>query len=225
MIAPSLIVCGPQAGWPSRRELSNLKDSLLHDPQLRPFLQAIRELPQLWPSLVQTLPELRTTKGLQLLDTLSIWTQGEDTFERDAVPPNIISTPLTAIIQIVQYFQLLRNLESTHAQVLESVRSGGIQGFCTGFLAASALVCSKDEQEINILGAVALRLAVCIGASVDLNGVEPTQATGCVAVRWKAETGRADIDGVLKKYPDVRNHSSPSLRQSIDLHLGICIRN
>lgn len=216
MIPPSLIVCGPQAGWPTREELSSLKESLLHDPQLRSLLQAILELPKLWPSLIQTLPELRTTKGLQLLDALSDWTQGEDNFERDSVPPNIISTPLTVIIQIVQYFQLLRNLECTHAELLGSVRSGGIQGFCTGFLAATALVCSKDEQEVNVFGAVALRLAVCIGASVDLNGAEPTQATGCFAARWKTESGRADIDSVLKEYPDVRDQSNIGPRLSAD---------
>ncbi len=40
--------------------------------------------------------------------------------------------------------------------MLNSVQSGGFQAFCTGFLAATALACSRDEADINVLGAVAL---------------------------------------------------------------------
>lgn len=208
MAPPSLIVCGPQAGWPTRQELFNLKAFLLSDPRLQPFLAAIRELPKLWPSLTATVPELRTTKGFKLLGILVQWIDDEDCFQRDLDPPNILSTPLTVIIQIVQYSQYLRSLGSTHADVLNSVQSGGIQGCCTGFLAASALACSKDEADINILGAVALRLAVCVGACVDLDGrcAEPSNPRGCVTVRWKAGVGREGVDRVLKHYPDVGDH-------------------
>jgi len=89
--------------------------------------------------------------------------------------------------------------------VLAGLKDGGIQGFCTGFLAATALACSKDEEEINVLGAVALRLAVCIGACVDLDSrfAKPSKTRGCVATRWKTELGRNDVDQVLRSYPDV----------------------
>ena len=212
MVPPSLIVCGPQAGWPTRQELFHLKAFLLSEPRLQPFLAAITELPKLWPSLTATFPELRTTKGFKLLGILAQWIHDEDCFQRDLEPPNILSTPLTVIIQIVQYFQYLRSLGSTHADVLDSVQSGGIQGFCTGFLAATALACSQDEAEINVLGAVALRLAVCVGACVDLDGrfAEPSNPSACVTVRWKAEMGREDVDRILKHYPDVSDHCIPT---------------
>ena len=205
MAAPSLIVFGPQAGWPTRQELFHLKAFLLSEPLLQPFLAAIRELPNLWPSLTATVPELLMSNGFELLGIITQWIHDEDYFQRDANPPNIVSTPLTVIIHIVQYFQYLRSLGSTHANMLDSVRSGGIQGFCTGFLAATALSCSKDEEEINVFGAVALRLAVCIGACVDLDSrfAESSNLTECVTVRWKAEMGKQDVDNILNNYPDV----------------------
>lgn len=212
MTAPSLIVFGPQAGWPTRQELFYLKAFLLSEPRLQSFLAAIRELPNLWPSLTATIPELLMTKGFELLGTLTQWINDEDYFQRDANPPNILSTPLTVIIHIVQYFQYLRSLGSTHADVLDNVRSGGIQGFCTGFLAATALSCSKDEEEINVFGGVALRLAVCIGACVDLDSrfAEPSHLTECVTVRWKTETGKQDVDKVLNSHPDVSDPLFPT---------------
>ena len=218
MIPPSLIVCGPQAGWPTREELFNIRAFLLSEVQLQPFLAAIRELPRIWPSLTAKVPELRTTKGFELLGILAQWIHHEDYFQRDLNPPNILSTPLTVIIQVVQYFQYLRSLGSTHADVLDNVQSGGIQGFCTGFLAAMAFACSENEAEINVLGAVALRLAVCVGAFVDLDGrlAEPPNPTGCVTVRWKAEMGRVDVDRILKQYPDVSGGCWDTTRSCTD---------
>ena len=225
MISPSLIVCGPQAGWPTRQELLIIKAFLLSEPRLQPFLAAIRNLPKLWPSLTAVMPELRTSKGFELLGLLALWINDEDCFQRELNPPNLLSTPLTVIIQIVQYFRYLRSLGSSHVDVLDNVQSGGIQGFCTGFLAATALACSKDEAEINTLGAVALRLAVCVGACVDLDGrlAEPSNTAGCVTVRWKAETGREDVDRILEHYPDVRDLAFLLERQWTDFDPGIYI--
>ncbi len=205
MLAPSLVVCGAQTGWPTRQELLSLKAFLLSEPRLRQFLTAIRELPGLWPTLTEAVPELRSTPGSDLLRQIPQWIDDEDSFERDSTPPNIQSTPLTVIIQVVQYFQYLRCLGSTHTDVLAGLKDGGIQGFCTGFLAATALACSKDEEEINVLGAVALRLAVCIGACVDLDSTfaKPSKTRGCIATRWKTELGRNDVNQVLRSYPDV----------------------
>ena len=205
MIPPSLIVCGPQGGWPSHEELARLKAFLLSEPRLEPFLATIRELPQLWPLLKRTAPGIQASEAIELLGSLTQWINNEDCFPRDSTPPNIISTPLTVIIQIVQYFQYLKGNGTTHANVISSVQSGGFQGFCTGILAATALACSKDELEINTFGAVALRLAVCVGAAVDSDGKfgELAFVTKSLAVRWKAEGGKKELERILKKYPDV----------------------
>ncbi|KAL6719406.1 hypothetical protein ACLMJK_003646 [Lecanora helva] len=204
MLHPSLLVCGPQAGWPDDMELSRLKAFLLNEPLLQPLLSAIRDLPKLWHSLTRCAPELSASGGLDMLRSLVQWIDIEDRFQRDSNPPNIISTPLTVIIQIVQYFQYLRHNGFTHADILRSAQAGGVQGFCSGLLAATALACSKDEAEVTLYAGVAIRLAVCIGAFVDLDGrfAEPPSSTVSVAVRWKSEASKKDLDRIMKSHPD-----------------------
>jgi hypothetical protein len=91
MLAPSLAVCGAQTGWPTRQELLSLKAFLLSEPRLRQFLTAIRELPGLWPTLTEAVPELRSTPGSDLLRQIPQWIDDEDSFERDSTPPAISS--------------------------------------------------------------------------------------------------------------------------------------
>lgn len=75
------------------------------------------------------------------------------------------------IIHFIHYFHYLASTECsvTHVDLLGKLQIGGIQGFCTGFLSAAAVACSNSDEDVCIFGAVVLRLAVCIGAYVDLD--------------------------------------------------------
>ncbi|KAI3325977.1 ketoacyl-synt-domain-containing protein [Xylariaceae sp. AK1471] len=66
-------------------------------------------------------------------------------------------------------------------------RGWGIQGFCVGFLSAVAVTSSANEIDLGPSAAVALRLAVCIGAYVDQDGAcsSTTIEYKAIAVRWK----------------------------------------
>jgi hypothetical protein len=208
MALPSLVVLGPQTPSPSAEHLSQLRQVLLNDHRLRTFLAAIKDLPDLWPILVEANPALTQVPGLQLLKGIKRWIDhGDFPTQTSETLPNVLSTPLTVIIQIVEYFNYLKHLGPgiSHAQILDSVQNGGFQGFCTGFLAAIALACSEDERDISELGAVALRLAVCVGAYVDLDGrfAHPPRETSCFTVRWTAAIGKAQVFNILKGYPDV----------------------
>ena len=118
--------------------------------------------------------------------------------------PNVILTPLTIIMQIVEYFCFLEKYSTTHSQVLKKLESAGVQGFCTGSLTAVALACSRHEDDVNAFGAVALHLAMFIGAIVDLDGASagPSNETTCLAIRWKREDNK---DGILKYLEDHRD--------------------
>ncbi|KAI9844533.1 MAG: Type I Iterative PKS [Sclerophora amabilis] len=203
---PSLVVFGPQTIWPSPEYLSQLRSILLYEPRLSTFLAAVKELPELWPTLTEVEPRLNDVPGAQSLEAIKRWIQQGDFSYTTESPPNVLSTPLTIIIQIVQYLQHLGNVDPnvSHAHVLDSIKSGGAQGFCTGFLNAITLACSKDEEDVNVLGAVALRLAVCIGAFVDLDGLfaSPPNEASCLAVRWTSEVGKSRVLDVLQGYPD-----------------------
>lgn len=218
MALASLIAFGPQTSTPSTEYLSRLRVNLLNDPRLRTFLRAIKELPKTWQTLVESNSDLRNVPGLQSISDIHQWVDQGESAWTTKVLPNVLLTQLTVIIHIVEYFQYLDNgkRNATHSQVLEGVLHGGIQGFCSGLLAAIALACSKDEGGVNVLGAVALRLAMCIGAFVDLEGAfasTPHEAC-CLAVRWRPEAGRDQVRAILRGYPDVRIFCDVLLNES-----------
>lgn len=208
MALPSLIVFGSQTEWPSKQVLVQLRESLLNDPSLSTFLTAIKELPHLWEDLLKSNPSLKRVPGLESVNDILGWIDRGEFAWASEMPPNVLSTPFTIIIHIVQYFKFLKENKgyTTHADIIENVKYAGIQGFCAGFLSAIALACSKNEDDLGILGAVALRLAFCIGAFVDLEGAfaSPPNETSLFAVRWKSGGTKDKILRLLEGFPEVR---------------------
>ena len=212
MALPSLVVFGPQTTWPTSKYLLQLRTTLLLDPRLRTFVAAIKSLPSLWQGLVEYDPRLSRVPGLDSVQTLVKWVEHGDMPHGVETAPNVLTMPLTIITQVVQYLHYVDSAidSPSHDQILGSVKIGGIQGFCTGLLTAIAVACSSDEDSINELGAVALRLALCIGAYVDLDGAyadEPLE-TSSLAVRWRPEVGHErtleTLKESLKGFPNVR---------------------
>lgn len=206
---PSLLVFGSQTTLPSDRYLSQLRASILFDGRLYPFLTAIRQLADFWNGLVTFDARLEQIPGLKGLHVLQTWIErGEPPKIRD-IPANVLATPLTIIIHLVQYLHYLdsnNDVGTTHHALLDSLQGGGIQGCCTGLLSAIAVACSESEEDVVEYFCKALRLAVCIGAYVDLdkvNSVPPKQTT-CLVVRWKSETGRFILDETLRSYKEVK---------------------
>lgn len=202
---PSVIAFGSQTTWPSSEYLFQLRAALLLEPRLRTFLIAIKELPRLWQDLIAHDPRLTAVPGQAWLDDLVEWVNHGELQSTSGFPPNVLTMPFTIIIHITQYFHYLDGLQANHAEVLENVKTGGIQGFCTGILSAISVACSTDEEHINVLGIVALKLALCIGAYVDLDGAFATEVneTTSVAVRWRSEAGHDSVLETLKSYPEV----------------------
>lgn len=207
MDLPSLVVFGPQiTTWPASEYLSQLRTTLLNEPILSSFVSAIRDLPDLWETLVKWKPSLFSVPGLQAIQIIQQWIDGGELSWTQDVLPNVLFTPMTVIIQIIQYFQHMQGGNSHHALMLKDLEIGGIQGFCTGFLTALAVASSVNEKSIAVNAGVALRLAMCIGAMVDLDGSfgSSPNLTTCLAVRWKTELGSKDnLLHILKDYPGV----------------------
>jgi len=204
---PSLIVFGPQTTWPSSDYLFQLRGALLLEPRLAVFLSTIKELSQLWQTLIENDPRLNSVPGIASLRALQTWIDHGVSPSSDIISQNVLTMPFTILIHLVQYFHFL-DAEvggASQRQVLDGVQVGGIQGFCAGILSAIAVACSKDADDITKFGSVALRLAFCIGAYVDLDGAFGKEAlkTSSLAVRWKSDSGHDRVLEILKDFPDV----------------------
>lgn len=197
-LSPSLVVFGPQeTEWPSDQDFRDLRAALLVEPNLQSFREAILALPSVWAAVEASDQKLRRVPGLDFIRSLVRWVEhGEAPRPTDTLA-NVFFTPLTIIIHIVRYISHISrpHVDTTHSSLLASSKhGGGIQGFCTGLLSAIAVACSKDEGDVGNMGARALRLAVCVGAYIDLDGAfaEPPQTMACLAVRWC--TGASSVE-------------------------------
>ena len=217
---PKIVIFGPQSSLPDPEKLSRLRLVTIGEPEL---VAAIRDLPNLWRALVQSLPELHQVPGLRLLQELKAWIDHGRPLSPSQAFPNVLLTPLDVIADIANYLYGLRaspaDQDNSHAAILDSVRDyGGFQGLCTGILPAIAVACSKGQDELGVFGAVALRLAVCVGAVVDLEGafrVPPDEAC-CLSVRSRSGEESIMLE-ILHGFPEVSLHPK-SVPVSVDPH-------
>ena len=203
---PSLLVFGPQTELPSQDVIDQLRQELIQTPQLSCLVDAVKNVTEFWKALVNFDPGLDHVSGAKSLTDLQQWV-----VEGGSLPNHKANTyllPVTVILQITQYVRYLNQLNVTkpHSFLLKGLQVGGIQGFCVGFLGATAVATSESEAEIAATAAVVLRLAVCIGAYVDRNQLgRQSMKVGCVAIRWREdEVSEKEIVDLIHTYPEVR---------------------
>ncbi|KAK1996798.1 beta-ketoacyl synthase domain-containing protein [Colletotrichum falcatum] len=212
---PSLIVFGSQAGTLSKASLLRLR-SLLHGRiEERGIVEAMHGLLAAWDALVAFDPQLDGLDGRNQLEQLVSLLGGHVDDEQGLVPasgtnttpmPNMLLAPLTVLIHMVEYFSYLKHVGTSHRKVLQSVaRNGGFQGLCIGLLSAIAMSTSEDEVQAIQVAARALNLALAIGAYVDLDArsASPPGLFSCFVVRWKQQSDREQVLGILEQFPQV----------------------
>lgn len=118
---------------------------------------------------------------------------------------NHLTLPLTFLLQISQYAAYVKHTGlRTHEKVLQSVRHGGIHGFCVGFLTALTVSLAQTGEDIGAVAAAAFRVSVLIGAYADVDSIR-TGPYACVAIRWSSQTDapRQQLDHVLSSFSGV----------------------
>ncbi|KAI0553005.1 BcPKS19, polyketide synthase [Xylaria curta] len=213
---PSLLVFGPQNGFPSEEILEELRQELVNNPRLSALTKVVEELPQIWQHIIMVDKSLFDVPGAGYLGRLMYWVKegGSLPPHNPGRSPNSYALAVTFLLQISQYARYLRHLgDGSHKQLLESVRAAGIQGFCVGFISAIVIASSKCEADIGSVAAIGLRLAVCVGAYVDLDdiGSQNTDRACCVAIRWRDNSTieKNDIDAIIQSYPDIEAFRFP----------------
>ena len=205
---PSLLAFGSLATCPAADQLQQLSKALRHQPALSPLVTAIRDLPSLWKALLDKDPNLDKVPGQVATEQLARWIDTGEVATIDDPQPNIMTMPMTIIAHIVQYFSYLQQPDETisHSVILENVTAGGgVQGFCAGLLSALAVASARDEGEIGLASATSIRLALCIGAYVDLDGRRDQGSfeASSLAIRWRSPVSFETVQQVLAIHPNV----------------------
>ena len=205
---PSLVVFGPQTSHPTADQLERIRATLSSNEHLQSFVAAIEDLGSFWELLVNADPNLAHLDGSERLRTLHTWLdQGTSPPTSTKPLSNTVLTPLTVIVHVAEYFDSLedRAMGCSHSELLQSATDAGIQGFCSGILTAVAVACSSTESNLIRLACISLRLAVVIGAYVDLDehshGLEKEAV--CLAVRWSNPEQEQSIRSSLEDKPEV----------------------
>ncbi|KAJ5802121.1 uncharacterized protein N7503_004571 [Penicillium pulvis] len=206
MEKPALVIFGPQTSWPSYSYAERLRRDLVDEPSLAPFADAIRQLPELWPSLVEIEHRLGQTEGKKTLEQLQNWIETGSLPRRngqDDILPNGFATPFTVIAHAIDYWRCLTSVGSQWRP--SNLEAGpALEGMCTGFLTAIAAASSKDSNEFLSMAAVAVRLAACIGTLIDLNGSnsDGTGEARALVVRWSSPTQESCFLRILEQQPN-----------------------
>lgn len=207
MSLPSSIIFGPQIGVPSPEYLSYIRASLLRDTNAALVVQIVSDLPDLWDLYTKSQPAFNRIPGRQLLGYICQWIREDKQIPFQDSPPNILLAPLTVITQAVEYFEYLRITckGCPHADVVKGLHENGFQGLCIGLLTAIALSSARDQKNAVAQVGVALRLAVMIGAVVDVNGryADPPRETSCVVARLRGRSSTNAIQQILKSHDEV----------------------
>ena len=193
------VLFGPQ-GALTPFSLLDLRAVIHENPELEFLSRTISELPSLWPTVLAAWPDLGIVPAERRLTELCCFIQGGPDLAFLQTTENILSCPLTVIAQIVDFWKLTHGYKPS--KVLEA-QVEDVQGFCLGFLTAIAISCSTNETQFKLLAAKAVRLAVCIGALVDLDALITLDRASAVVVRCKSSLHLDHLQHTMKLYPGV----------------------
>jgi acyl transferase domain-containing protein/thioester reductase-like protein/acyl carrier protein len=176
-------------------------------------LQTFSELPQHWATIAKEYPSLNTLPAEQQLEDIIDCLRTGNTPKATFPLPNLVLVPLVIVVQLTQYFRY-RDLVTTtdDKEWLADTNSESV-GFCVGVLSSLAVSCSTTRKQLEQHGSAAVRLAMLIGALMD---VESSNKYVSISASWQREGGKEALDKALQKFPDVRIDPTFYLHNMID---------
>lgn len=208
-MAPSLAVFCPQSKAPQSEYLRGVQHFIRNHQHLRLLVESIQTLDQTWQLLADDHTDLHVLEqGPRYMRCFSEWITNGVSDPLANVMSGIISLPLLVIVQVTQYFQFLELSGTTHEQFLAGLREngGGMQGYCAGLLPAFVIASAKDEADVVVKAANAMRLALAIGAYGELGDDASLDGPTTIVVRLSqpglGEDLVAQFPGVSTPAPD-----------------------
>lgn len=191
----------PQSKAPEKSYLDQLQKFLVEHEQLRRLAGDVKRLQETWDIIAARREDIAALKqGPRYMQALHDWVEEGASAPVANAMSGILSLPLLVVIQTCQYFQYLQLAGLTHAEFLDGLKTGGAQGYCGGLLPAMAIACAKDEDEVVTMAAVAMRIALAVGAYGELGDDENLPGPTTIVVRLRQEGQGEDI---VRKFPGV----------------------
>ena len=217
-----VLLFGSQALALDEASAQQLRSTLLDTPAFQWALDAIIDLSQYWDAVCKAVPNLQHIPGAKLLEDLKLWTETGKFKEASFPLPNILLTPLVVITHLTQYEVFLEKAQPglpasqySHTSVKDDAETLGL---CTGLLSAAAVSSSEDLMQLHHYSAVAVRLAMVVGALTDaqdkLAGVDGEAKSFSAA--WSSPEVGAELEEILKRFPDVGNLQGLAFVEVID---------
>ncbi|KAE8141612.1 hypothetical protein BDV38DRAFT_278966 [Aspergillus pseudotamarii] len=210
-------IFGPHIGTFTKQSMDKHVRPISQGPHREWILEAIAGLPDYWEALTEKMPEVGAAiSGHKQLGDLDSWfRQGQTDMSPDSQLPNIIITPLVVLIQLTQYWQYLELTQDTsaggdlHANLVcqqqkqsQNVNKFETLGFCGGMLGAIAVASAHNRQGLEKYGAVAVRLAMLLGALADARNVwDSNRGKGpatSFAVAWISPKQGEDVRRIIE---------------------------
>lgn len=198
----SVAVFCPQSKAPQESYLDQLQSFFARHSFFDKFRQDVVDLVNVWKTVAEQREDIAALpQGPRYMQGLAEWIMDGKSGPVSNSMSGIITLPLLVIMQIGQYFQYLEIQGIKHSEFIASLRKGGgVQGYCGGLPPAIALACSKDEKEVLENAAIAMRIAMAIGAYGELGDDPSIPGATTLVVRTK-RPGQADE--MVSKFPGV----------------------
>lgn len=181
--------------------------SELHDHHWA--LDALAGLPKLWDNFAAGDRAAQQSNTGKLLENLNAWVLSTTTPEEAFPLPNVLLSPLVVIGQVIEHITFLRAAfpdlgeeEELPKSIMEDTETIGL---CTGTLSALAVACSCNVADIQHNGAVGVRLAMLVGATVDSEEAlsDPERKSTSLSVSWNSAKFGDSFAHILEKFADV----------------------
>ncbi|RDW76683.1 Iterative polyketide synthase afoE [Aspergillus mulundensis] len=219
--ASTIFLFGPHVGTFTKASMDKLVEPLSTSPQRDWILSTIADLPTYWDALAAKMPDVaRDIDGPGCLSALDSWLRHGIEQAGLSVPddenlPSILVGPLVVLIQLTQYWRHLEMIRDDatvtpadlQAELVQQAKNGGKQtvilGFCAGLLAALSVASASTQASFEEYGAVAVRLAMLIGALIDAQEVwdkaSGKGSSASYAVAWRGQKQEDDMNRITSE--------------------------
>lgn len=212
----SALIFGPQATGFGLDSFNVLRSKLFENTRGRWALDTLGTLPEAWKSISSSIAIFKHYDGDKLLHDLEDWLETGQ-IPPSAFPlPNILLAPLVVIDHLTSYADFLRaaipDLSDDQALPVSAKTRLETLGLSLGTLSAFAVSSSSTLSELQRYGAVAIRLAMLVGAVGDAEDLSrsPEQRSLSFSPFWKSKELHSVMMDTLGAVPEVSSNASLS---------------